>query len=408
MKILFVNSLYAPNVRGGAERSVQSLAEALVERGHQAVVACTVARAEAGESIVNGVKVLYLPIANLHWPFDHLARSPARRKLWHLADTYNPAMRAHIDCAIRAERPDLVHTHNLQGISVGAWYAAAARNLPIIHTTQDYYLTCARCSRFRRGRTCRRTCWDCLPFMFARRRASAAVSGVVGVSRYILEHHRRLRMFPNASIAAVIPADCPAIAERPRSTTADGAPLTFGYFGRLVPEKGIERLIDAFTAQKTDGSRLLIAGNGEDGYSRDLSRRAAAKGCDSIDFTGWIDPQEFFRRVDVLVLPSLWQEPLARVTLEAGAHGVPVVGSRRGGIPEQVKDGVNGLLFDPDEHGALIRAIDRLARDRALLDRLSQNALQGAREHSLDHIVNAYDHAYRQVLAAAPQSDRRQ
>lgn len=407
MRLLFVNSLYTPNVRGGAERSIQSLAEAFTARGHQATVASTVARDAGGERIVNGVKAVYLPIANLHWPFDRLLRPPARRKLWHLADAYNPGMKVEIGRVIRDERPDLVHTSNLQGISVAAWHAARAAGVPILHTLQDYYLTCGRCSRYRAGRTCESTCWDCLPLMVARRRASGAVSGVVGVSRYILDHHLRLGLFTNARFSSVIPHESPPVVGRESGSDAE-APLTFGYLGRLVPEKGLERLIDAFTARKSHGSRLLIAGVGEEGYSRELSRRAANHGQDNIDFSGWIDPPKFFRRVDALVLPSLWQEPLARVTLEAFAHGVPVVGSRRGGIPEAVKDGLNGLLFDPEEAGALVGAIDRVARDRALLRRLSENALQSARENSLDHIVNAYDDAYRQVLAPAPRSARGQ
>jgi glycosyltransferase involved in cell wall biosynthesis len=230
---------------------------------------------------------------------------------------------------------------------------------------------------------------------------------VVGVSRYILDHHLRLGLFANAQFSGVIPHESPSAAGTERRGDPE-APLTFGYLGRLVPEKGLERLIDAFKAHKSDGSRLLIAGVGEEGYSRELSRRAASGGQNDIHFSGWIEAPEFFRRVDVLVLPSLWQEPLGRVTLEACAHGVPVVGSRRGGIPEVVKDGITGLLFDPDDPGALVGACERLARDRGLLRGLSANALQRAREHSLDHIAGAYDDAYRQVLAPAPRCARGQ
>ncbi|HEX2386494.1 MAG TPA: glycosyltransferase, partial [Candidatus Binatia bacterium] len=103
MRLLFVNSLYTPNILGGAERSVQSLAEAFVARGHAVTVASTVARDAGGERMINGVKAVYLPIANLHWPFDRLRRAPARRKLWHLADAYNPGMKQEIGRIIRDE-----------------------------------------------------------------------------------------------------------------------------------------------------------------------------------------------------------------------------------------------------------------------------------------------------------------
>ncbi|HTM09800.1 MAG TPA: glycosyltransferase family 4 protein [Verrucomicrobiae bacterium] len=399
MKVLFANNLYAPNVRGGAERAIQNLAEALVRRGDEAVVASTVSSGAPSERVINGVKAMYVPIANLYWPFDRIVRSSARRKLWHAADAYNPAMKHLIGRIISEERPDLVHSSNLQGISVGVWHAARAEGVPIVHTLQDYYLTCGRCSRYRNGRTCERTCWDCMPLFLARRRASEAVSAVVGVSRYILEHHRRLGLFSNANSTSVIPHESPAVPAMERPALPANAPVAFGYFGRLVPEKGIETLIDVFTARPAGEGRLFIGGEGEDAYSGELHRRAARRNARDISFLGWIEPADFFPQVDVLVLPSLWQEPLARVIPEAFSYGVPVIGSVRGGIPELVKDGLNGLLFDPDEPGALAAAIDRLREDRALLRGLSINAARSARENSLERILGEYDEAYAKALA---------
>lgn len=394
-----MNSLYTPNIRGGAERSIQTLAEALVKRGDEAVVASTVPSGAASIRVVNGVKAFYLPIANLHWPFDRLVRSRARRKLWHVGDIYNQATKRRLQQLIREERPDLLHTSNLQGISVAAWHAARAEGVPILHTLQDYYLTCGRCSRYRRGSTCERTCWDCLPLLVARRRASAAVTGVVGVSRYILDHHLRLGLFPNARLTTAIPHESPAIAAAARARDSQ-AGLTFGYFGRLVREKGVEQLIDAFGAAPAGERRLLIAGEGESGYSSELRRRAEARNPQGIRFLGWIEPELFFPQIDALVLPSLWQEPLARVIPEAYAYGVPVIGALRGGIPETIENGVTGLLFDPDDPGALNAAIERLARNPALLERFSENARRRAGEYTLQRIITKYYEAYGKALSA--------
>ena len=408
MKILIVNSLYPPHVRGGAERAVQNLAESLAGRGIEVVVASTVEEGSASVGTVNAVKVVYLSIANLYWPFDQVVRSPGRRKLWHLVDAYNPAMKAELARLIRRERPSLLHTSNLQGISVAAWHAARAAQIPIVHTLQDYYLTCGRCSRYRDGRNCERTCWDCLPFLMARRRASASVAGVVGVSRFILEHHRRLGLFANARLSAVIPHDSFPL---PDAAKADrgAAPLTFGYLGRLVPEKGIELLLDTFAAEKTGGWRLLIAGEGDAEYSGQLHRRVRPESRDFIRFLGWVDPGEFFSEVDVLIVPSRWQEPLARVVLEAYSYGVPVIGSVRGGIPEQVRDGRTGFLFDPDDPNALGEVVGRMLKDRSLVGRLGQNALQYARENTSERVLNEYLNAYRAVIepaGAAPAGGR--
>jgi glycosyltransferase involved in cell wall biosynthesis len=404
VKILIVNSLYPPNVRGGAELSVQSLAESLVARGTEVVVATTAGQGATGISHFNAVKVVYLPVANLYWPFDHNARSAAQRKLWHILDVYNPVMKTRLARLIRRERPTIVHTSNLQGLSVAAWYAARAERVPIVHTLQDYYLTCARCSRYRDGRNCERTCWDCLPFLLARKRASACVAGVVGVSRFILDHHRDLGLFVNATISAVIPHVSPRGTVH-RKANSPQASLTFGYLGRLVPEKGIELLLDTFAARGDKGWELLIAGEADNKYSRQLQQRHAdLQNRSAIRFLGWVEPVEFFNQVDVLIVPSRWQEPLARVVQEAYAYGVPVVASNRGGMPEQIEDGVIGLLFDPDDPNSLAKAVNRILEDRSLAGRLGQNVRRRAEQNSMECVVNEYRNVYRSVLESIGQT----
>jgi glycosyltransferase involved in cell wall biosynthesis len=405
VKILIVNSLYPPYVLGGAERSVQDLAEALAALDIEIVVASTVGRGGASTKVVNGVKVVHLPIANLYWPFDRVIRSPAHRKLWHLIDAYNPAMKAAVARLIRQERPSVVHTNNLQGISVAAWRAASAARIPILHTLHDYYLTCARCSRYRDGYSCDRTCWGCLPFLLARRRAAACVAGVVGVSRFILDHHCDRGFFGGAKFRSVIRHVCPP-AVRLRTADSTASPVTFGYLGRLTPEKGVNLLLDTFAARSDGGWRLLVAGEeADEGYRRSLGQRVAGmRDRSAIRFLGWVDPVQFFTQIDVLLVPSLWQEPLPRVIQEAYTAGVPIVGSRRGGIPELIEDSVTGLLFDPDVPKTLGAVVDRILEDRSVAGRLGQNARRRARENAPEHIVEEYRNAYRAVLGSATEA----
>jgi glycosyltransferase involved in cell wall biosynthesis len=401
MKILIVNSLYPPHLRGGAERSVQNLAESLADQDIEVVVASTVSRKSAATDFINGVKVVYLPIANLHWPFDHAIRPSLQRKLWHLIDVYNPAMKAELAHLISREQPSVLHTNNLQGISVAAWHAARAARIPILHTLRDYYLTCARCTRYRNSRICERTCWDCLPFLLARKQASGCVNGVVGVSRFILDHHCGMGFFPNTSFRAVIPHAVSPVSVAPRASTA--SQLTFGYLGRLMPEKGAELLLDTFAARKDAGWELFIAGEGDDDYCGSLRRRhAGLENRNAIRFLGWVEPAEFFSQLDILVVPSRWQEPSARVVVEALTCGVAVIASRRGGTPEQIEDGVTGLLFDPDGPTTLDKVIDRVVQDPSLARRLGQNARSRARENAPERIGVKYREAYRAVFEAAP------
>jgi glycosyltransferase involved in cell wall biosynthesis len=391
MKVLLVNNLYPPNVRGGAERSVQLLAESLVRAGVEVVVATTAERAWPPIDL-NGVRVLTLALANFHWPFDGARPPRVQRALWHLLDIHNPWMGRAFRKLLRSERPDVVHTNNLQGISVAAWQAARTAGVPVVHTLRDYYLACARAMRFRDGSNCNRTCADCLPFCAARRAASQGVAGVVGTSRFILDQHLRLGFFRGATLRrAIFNASVAGAARRKR----DSAVLTFGYLGRLEAMKGIDVLLQAF-AQRTDSRwRLLIAGSGPDAVVGGLRRQADDFArTEQVRFVGWTDAAHFLSQIDVLVAPSLWHEPLSRAVIEAQSNGVPVVASRRGGLGELVADGASGILFEPDEPGGLARAIDELLRAPELVDRLSSGALLSAERYRPELVASHYLDAY--------------
>jgi len=397
VKILIVNNLYSPNVLGGAEASIQVLAEALARAGSEVAVVATAAEAAAPFE-QNGVRVLTLPPANVEWPFTQRHRHPLKRKLWHLLDTYNPLMEKRLGNLIAAESPDIVHTNNLQGVSVAAWRAAARSGVPILHTLRDYYLTCARSNRFRDGSNCEQTCLSCKPFAALRRQQSAAVGGVVGVSRFILDAHVRLGFFPRARFSGAIRNSCVVAERRAAKTTSD---LVFGYLGRIDPAKGIDVLVGAFAARTDANWQLMLAGTGPEDLLAELRRQAAAAlHPERIQFVGHQDATSFLSRIDVLVVPSRWHEPMARAAIEAQAHGVAVIVSQRGGLPELVDD-ATGFVFQPDDPTSLPALITRLldnpqqARDRAVA------AHERQRQYTPEQQAREYLAAYRAVIASA-------
>jgi glycosyltransferase involved in cell wall biosynthesis len=96
-------------------------------------------------------------------------------------------------------------------------------------------------------------------------------------------------------------------------------------------------------------------------------------------FLGWVPPAEMpglLRKSDVLVVPSIWPEPLARVLLEGMISGLVVVATPTGGTPEIVSDGENGLLFTPGNSEDLAQKIARLADDPESRSRLARAGKQ--------------------------------
>src|SRR6056297_3528152 len=126
--------------------------------------------------------------------------------------------------------------------------------------------------------------------------------------------------------------------------------LVIGALGRLSPEKGFDRLIEAFVQLRQRGlqARLRIAGEGPARAA--LEKRIAASGhADRIELLGFCaDTRAFLERLDLFVLSSL-REGLPNALLEAMAMEVPVVATRVGGVPRVVRHGTNGLLVEPGD-----------------------------------------------------------
>jgi glycosyltransferase involved in cell wall biosynthesis len=100
-----------------------------------------------------------------------------------------------------------------------------------------------------------------------------------------------------------------------------------------------------------------------------------------------------------MVVPSMVHESLGMVVAEALAFGKPVIGSRRGGIPEMIREGENGLLFEPDTPGDLIAALRQLAADADVRHRMGEAAKRSARPFlDRDGWLEAYLGVYEQIM----------
>ncbi|OQA42148.1 MAG: D-inositol 3-phosphate glycosyltransferase [Chloroflexi bacterium ADurb.Bin325] len=149
----------------------------------------------------------------------------------------------------------------------------------------------------------------------------------------------------------------------------DGPAFVIGYAGRLVAEKGVDVLLRACARLGAAAWELRLLGDGPAAPA--LAALAAELGLgERVHFLGRrpsTEMVEFYRGLDVLVLPSLsrpnWVEQFGRVLIEAMACGVPVVGSSCGEIPHVIGDA--GLVFPEGDADALAHALDALARDPA-------------------------------------------
>jgi glycosyltransferase involved in cell wall biosynthesis len=179
------------------------------------------------------------------------------------------------------------------------------------------------------------------------------------------------------------PASAPQKRERRRSLGIESDTFAVLYVGAITPEKGVVQLARAVrsVANRLPNVTLLAAGSaglwahigGTNHEHEAYEHTVLAEGGDRLRMLGSVphaDLPSVYQAADVLVVPSVWDEPFGLVALDGLATGLPVIASRAGGLPETVRDGVNGLLVPPGDENAVAAAIMRLASDSDIRVRL--------------------------------------
>jgi glycosyltransferase involved in cell wall biosynthesis len=238
----------------------------------------------------------------------------------------------------------------------------------------------------------------------AQRRALAAADLVIGVSRGILRIVPPAFVDPRRTRVVHSPLPRP---ERPlgdpdavRARLGIGPGPLVLYAGKHSPGKGTDVLIEALDAIRAGVPRVQFAFAGKGELTPPLRP--------DVHVLGSVSQPDLFAlygAADVVVVPSVWPEPLSRVLIEAMYFGRAVVATRVGGSPELVEGDVTGLLIEPRDPAALANAVVALLRDPARCARLGAAAAQhvaSARdeERRVATLVEAYD----SVLADAPPS----
>ena len=231
-------------------------------------------------------------------------------------------------------------------------------------------------------------------------RAITAAAWVTGCSRSMLD--QTLHTVPEvASRSSVILNGMDT--DRIAATPAPSGPPSVLLLGRLVEEKGFDVGLRAcaLVHQSRPDLRVRLVG---DGPERDrLLSLVVELGLEgAVEHTGRIpmgDVPSMLSRSNVVVIPSRYDEPFGLVAVEAGLAGRPVIASARGGLPEVVVDGVNGLLVPDDDPRALANALLRVLADPALAADFGRaGRVRAEHEFSLERHVNAFEDLYDRLL----------
>ena len=404
MHVVVANNIYPPIMAGGAELIVSWLSEGLTARGHRVTVVSTCGPEMQPYPVetVNGVTVIRFFPRNVYWSFARDGQPSYRRTLWHLRDAWNLDAGRRFRAVIADAMPDIVHTHLIDGFSAAIWRRARRAGIPIVHTAHDYHLLCPRAFMLTRDwKICRTPRVACRLYRSWHLATARDVDLFVSPSRFLLEQHRAggLPAIPTAIVPNGIPL--------PNGSANHKRGTTFLLLTRLTVEKGVRVVLEAIAAlPRTLDFRLVIAGRGP---LEDEMRQAAADD-PRIRFVGYVTgeaKQALLEQADYLLVPSLWFENAPVAIIEAAAHGVAVLASRIGGLPEFVREGRTGLLFEPGDAAGLASIMHGLLDGTRTLADQALECRNLADQHTVDRMVDLYVDRYRELLASrAPPTGR--
>lgn len=399
MKILLLNSWYYPNLKGGAEHSVKLLAENLARRGHDVAVftidskedkmvkdyieGVTVYRGTGGlynirkayrlnKPILETIKNKYLEIRNYS-------------VIKELSQVYNMFV------------PDIVHINCIAGISMSSVLYFHSKQVPIVYTLRDYFLDNPK-------NIIEKISWMNLPkkitlslYQRYTKKKSTYVSAVTAPSTFTLNYYLNNGYFKNAICKECIVNSVKIkmsdvdffIQEKRRHTKRN-----FMYAGSLTETKGIKPMLAAFM-QTTCDAFLFICGSGNlCSYVEECARKDKR-----IKFMGKLAPKDLsqvYRSSDIMIVPSLWAEPFGRVVIEAAQHGLYVIGSDNGGIPEIIQYIGCGEICNVNDIYSFVHIMEKAYHMN--MEDSFRNIKRNIERYSIEQQINDFETLYSNII----------
>jgi glycosyltransferase involved in cell wall biosynthesis len=295
---------------------------------------------------------------------------------------------------IRRERPSILHTHTAKAGTVGrvaAVLAGRARPPVVVHTFHGHvlrgYFSPAR-ERF---------------FRSLERLLARVTTRLVAVSPEVRDELVAFGIAPRERFAVVrlgIDLDERLGGAAP-APELPAAAFVVGWAGRMTAIKRVGDAVDALARLRARGVDALLVLVG-DGPGRAVAEsRAGELGVSTHVFLpGAVgDVAPWYRAFDAFLLPSA-NEGTPVVAIESLAAGTPVVATRVGGVADVVRDGVDGLLVAPGDVDAMADALERLARDAELRERMGAAGRErGRKRYAVERLIDDVDRLYRELLA---------
>lgn len=382
MKICLVSNLYKPFARGGAEVVVEKMIKGLQQKT-PVILITTKPTAELEIEEQQDLKIYRFKPWNIFYYLDANKKSVLARLVWHFFNLFNVQSALHIFEILRKEKPNVVITHNLMGIGFLVPIVLRYLDIPHVHVLHDVQLAVPSGLIIKgqekdfivNGFLARGYAWIC-------KNLFGSPQAIVSPSQWLLNFYERRGFFKKSEkLVLKNPVE--------GSYNVDVSPTwreqkEFLFLGQIETHKGIEWLLD-FWEQHKVSHKLWIVGDGS------LFERLKESNStfDNIRFLGRLEQPALNNicvQSDFMILPSLCYENSPTVVGLAYRFGVPVLGANIGGIPELIKHGKTGFLFEPGDGQSFKENLDKILQRN--YDEFSANCVARVENWGLDSYID--------------------
>lgn len=350
MKICVISNLYPPNARGGAEQVVSKTVDGLISVGHSVVVITTTKDREWCEK-TNKLSVYRFRPKNLYYYTYAHQYNCFFRFFWHLVNMFNIQAVREVRDILEKEKPDVVHTHNLMGLSFLIPRLIRKMGLYHVHTVHDVQLVepsgiilKSKEKSFRYNGFPTKIYSAITSWLFG------SPDVVISPSKFLYKFYSQRAFFPRSQFVVL------------RNPITFGVSLNskeynkpeefqFVYIGQVEDHKGTIFLTEVFK-ELNSIAKLHIVGSGS---ALNRVKEIALK-CNNIKIHGRLNRNEvgkLFKKSNMTIVPSRCYENSPTVIFESFYFGVPVLASNIEGIEELIDEGKNGITFVADNPNSL-------------------------------------------------------
>lgn len=407
MRILVISNLYPPHYIGGYELGCQEVVEALKSRGHEVKILTSTYRIGAPQ--INGDVYRWLKI-DPEWKSKGAAKSPL--KLLKKEMTNQRSFKR----LVHSFRPHLIYAWKLTGVSVSIAFLAQRMGLTVCYFVFDYWLSQMEDDdpwywiwNLKSPRLVKELGKRMLrPFINS---VAWIPSGSLDLrhAQFASSHLKKTALQTGKPVATAKVIHWGINSNQfPYKETANN-PKRLLYVGQIVRHKGVHTAIEAMKILVKEygysSVRLTLAGGSEvPDYLSYIQNQVRSYGLeDNCFFAGFV-PRDGLPRIyqehDILLFPSVWDEPFGIVLLEAMSCGLAVVATATGGSSEIVQHEVNALVFPKEDARACANQIQRLLTDRQLFERIRQKGRRTVEERfRFEHMMGKIEHALQEAVS---------